>query len=37
MIKEFQLDYPRVEFKLSNGDYYDVDRWLSEGSVVFGS
>jgi DNA-binding transcriptional LysR family regulator len=36
MIKEFQLDYPRVEFKLSNGDYYDVDRWLSEGSVDIG-
>ncbi len=26
VLKEFQRDYPRVEFKLLNGDYNDVER-----------
>lgn len=36
IIKEFKQYYPNVEFKLSNGDYHDVDKWLSEGSVDIG-
>jgi len=36
MIKEFQQDYPHVEFKLLNGDYHDVEQWLAEGSVDLG-
>jgi len=36
MIQEFQALYPRVEFKLLNGDYHDVDRWLADGSVDVG-
>ena len=36
MMQEFQAQYPRVEFKLFNGDYHDVDRWLTDGSVDVG-
>ena len=36
MIKQFQQDYPNIEFDLRNGDYYDVDQWLREGVVDIG-
>ncbi len=36
MMKEFQREYPRVEFKLLNGDYHDVDEWLAQGVVDMG-
>lgn len=36
MLQEFQNLYPRVEFRLFNGDYHDVDRWLADGSVDVG-
>ena len=36
MLQEFGKLYPRVEFKLFNGDYHDVDRWLTDGSVDLG-
>ena len=36
MMKEFQQRYPAVEFRLFNGDYHDVDGWLSDGSVDLG-
>lgn len=36
MMKEFQKDYPRIEFELFNGDYHDVNKWLAEGSVDIG-
>ena len=36
VLKEFQRDYPKVEFKLLNGDYHDVNEWLSDGSVDIG-
>ena len=36
VLKEFQRDYPHVEFRLLNGDYHDVNRWLSDGSVDLG-
>ena len=36
MIREFQQLYPSVEFRLFNGDYHDVDRWLTEGSADVG-
>ena len=36
VLKEFQTDYPKVEFKLLNGDYHDVNEWLSDGSVDIG-
>ncbi len=36
MLQEFGKLYPQVEFKLFNGDYHDVDRWLTDGSVDLG-
>ncbi len=36
VLKEFQRDYPRVDFKLLNGDYHDVEQWLKDGSVDVG-
>ncbi len=36
MLREFQEQYPQVEFKLFNGDYHDVDRWLADGSADVG-
>lgn len=36
VLKEFQRDFPNVEFKLLNGDYHDVNEWLSDGSVDIG-
>lgn len=36
VLKEFQTDYPNVEFSLFNGDYHDVEQWLSDGSVDLG-
>ena len=36
IIKRFQQSYPRIEFKLLNGDYGDVERWLEDGSIDVG-
>ena len=36
MIKRFQAAYPNVELKLMNGDYHDVEQWLSDGSCDLG-
>ena len=36
VLKEFQADYPNVDFKLLNGDYHDVEQWLSDGSIDIG-
>ena len=36
VLKEFQADYPHVDFKLLNGDYHDVENWLSDGSIDIG-
>ena len=36
VFKEFQADYPKVDFKLLNGDYHDVEQWLADGSVDMG-
>ena len=36
VLKEFQSDYPNVDFRLLNGDYHDVEEWLSEGSIDIG-
>ena len=36
MIKKFQTDYPDVKLQLMNGDYHDVEQWLSEGSADLG-
>ena len=36
VLKRFQEDYPKVDFRLLNGDYHDVEQWLSEGSIDIG-
>ncbi len=36
VIKEFQRDYPNVDIKLLNGDYFDVERWINDGSIDLG-
>ena len=36
LLKKFQEDFPRVEFRLLNGDYHDVNQWLSDGSIDIG-
>ena len=36
MMQEFQALYPNVDFRLFNGDYHDVDRWLTDGSADVG-
>lgn len=36
VLKEFQHDYPKVDIKLLNGDYHDVEQWLIDGSVDIG-
>ncbi|MBR6114506.1 MAG: LysR family transcriptional regulator [Oscillospiraceae bacterium] len=36
MMQEFQTMYPKVDFRLLNGDYHDVDRWLTDGSADVG-
>ena len=36
MIKRFQAACPNVELKLMNGDYHDVEQWLSDGSCDLG-
>ena len=36
LLKEFQQDYPRVDFRLLNGDYHDVEQWLQDGSIDIG-
>lgn len=36
VLKQFQADFPKVDFKLLNGDYHDVEQWLTDGSVDVG-
>jgi DNA-binding transcriptional LysR family regulator len=36
MMKQFGREYPGVSFRLFDGDYHDVDGWLSGGSVDVG-
>ncbi len=36
VLKEFQTDYPCVDFRLMNGDYHDVEQWISDGSIDIG-
>lgn len=36
LIKEFSGDYPDIELRLLNGDYHDVENWITEGEVDLG-
>lgn len=36
ILKEYSAQHPNIDFKLHNGDYGDVNRWLAEGSIDVG-
>lgn len=36
MIKDFQKNHPNINFKLLNGDYHDVEQWVTDGAVDLG-
>ncbi len=36
IIKEFQKDYPHIEYELLLGDYKEIEAWLQEGRVDCG-
>ncbi|MDO5844644.1 MAG: LysR family transcriptional regulator [Methanocorpusculum sp.] len=36
IIKEFQRDYPNIDYELHIGDYSEVEKWILEGKVDFG-
>lgn len=36
ILKQFGEEHPKIDFKLYNGDYGDVNRWLAEGSIDVG-
>ncbi len=36
IIKEFQKDYPNIDYELLLGDYTEIERWISEGRVDCG-
>ena len=33
IIKEFQKDYPNIDYELLLGDYTEIETWISEGHV----
>ncbi|MCQ2566663.1 MAG: LysR family transcriptional regulator [Clostridia bacterium] len=36
ILKEYSKTHPNVEVKMLNGDYYDVEQWLSQGDIDVG-
>ncbi|MCI2000594.1 MAG: LysR family transcriptional regulator [Clostridia bacterium] len=36
MIKQFQIDYPKIDFEMLLGDYKEIESWIHEGRVDFG-
>jgi DNA-binding transcriptional LysR family regulator len=36
IIKEFQKDYPNIDYELLLGDYAEIERWILEGRVDCG-
>lgn len=36
IIKEFQKDYPNIDYELLSGDYAEIESWISEGRVDCG-
>ena len=36
IIQDFQRDYPHIEIDLVEGDYRDIEEWLSEGKIDCG-
>jgi len=36
IIREFQKDYPRIDYELLLGDYTEIEEWIGEGRVDCG-
>lgn len=36
MIKNFQTNYPKIDFELLLGDYEEIEQWVLDGRVDFG-
>lgn len=36
IIKEFQKDYPNIDYELVLGDYKEIENWILEGRIDFG-
>ncbi|NOV03998.1 LysR family transcriptional regulator [Paenibacillus planticolens] len=36
MMKQYQNDYPNIEFKLMEGDYEEIEQWIAAGEVDCG-
>ncbi len=36
ILKSFEQDYPKISFRLKNGDYHDVEEWIAKGEVDIG-
>ncbi len=36
IIKQFQKDYPKIDFEMLLGDYTEIESWIHEGRVDFG-
>ena len=36
IIKEFQRDYPFIDYELLLGDYMEIEDWISEGRIDCG-
>ena len=36
MIRSFQEEHPKVELQMLNGDYHDMEQWLSQGDIDLG-
>ena len=36
IIREFQKDYPAIDYELLLGDYEEIEKWVSEGRVDCG-
>lgn len=36
IIKEFQKDYPNIDYELLLGDYTEIEEWIKEGRVDLG-
>lgn len=36
LLKDFQTDYPNVEFVIHQGDYTSIQEWIKTGAVDFG-
>ncbi|MCL6459735.1 MAG: LysR family transcriptional regulator [Gorillibacterium sp.] len=36
MIKQFQIDYPQINFELIEGDYREIEQWIEDGVIDCG-